>query len=361
MTIISRRNIHYYLTALFCMLLAPAACYARLLVLPFFSTGGEFLFNWIFQSIIWAAVLYQFCVPGAWIPYRSNSSRLVLIALLGIGMIVEFGPMVGVEVAVAGFAIVEFYFRRGDWKRAAGALLPWLYLAAGISVALFFSSIIVTLRPCTEYDAALGRLDSLLLFGNSVIHLSSQCTSLYIPAEYIYYSIGGVMGTAILFLCLSGDRRAAFQMCGTILTAYYISLVVFFIFPAQGPFIAAGLPPKLLTASMQSASLHNATVLYHHRGWIHPPSAYYVAFPSLHIVQPLIAAWFLRRWRAVSAVLYAYCVLLAGAIIVLRWHYVADILGGLAVAALSAAIVSAGSRSFSASVEEGASVRAGSQ
>jgi hypothetical protein len=35
------------------------------------------------------------------------------------------------------------------------------------------------------------------------------------------------MGAAILFLCLAGDKRAAFQMGGAILIAYYVSLAVF--------------------------------------------------------------------------------------------------------------------------------------
>jgi hypothetical protein len=349
---IFRQDIHFYITALFCALLVPAAFFSRLLFSSSLDSAGAFLFSWILQSIIWAAILYQFCVPNSWLPYRRNSLRLVILVLFGAGMILEFGLKLGTGAAIVGFTIAEFYFRRGDWKRAAGTLLPWLYLATGISVALFLSSVIVTIRPCTEYDMTLRHLDSLLMFGNSVIRLSGQCASLYVPAEFIYYSIGGAMGAALIFLCLAGDRQSAFQMSGAILAAYYISLVVFFVIPAQGPFIFASLPPSLLTASIQGMSVSNAKILYHHSGWIDPPRAYYVAFPSMHLAQPLIAAWFLRRWRVVSAVLYAYCVLLTGAIIVLRWHYVVDILGGLAVAVLAVSIVSAGSRRFGASVEK---------
>jgi hypothetical protein len=271
-------------------------------------------------------------------------------------MVCIFGLTKGIVSFVIAFATAEFCFRRGDWKKVVGAILPWLYLAVGIDAALFFSSVIVTLRPCTEYDAALSHLDSLLLLGNSVVQMSAQCAPLYIPAEYVYYSIGGTMGAAILFLCLAGDMRAAFRMSGAILTAYYLSLVIFFIFPAQGPFVAVSLPLNLITASIQRMSLANATFLYHHNGWLDPPRAYYVAFPSLHMAQPLIAAWFLRRWRVVSAILVAYCVLLAGAIVVLRWHYVVDIIGGLAVAALAIAIVSATSDCTGAGAETSSSM-----
>jgi hypothetical protein len=339
------QRVHFYITAAFCVLSVPACIFTRLYIVLPLSTF-TFLLGWAIQSIIWAALLYQFGVPASWSAYRRNSLRFVPAILMAIIMVAAFGPKVGAAVAVAGFAIAEFHFRGGDWKKASGALLPWLYLAAGIEVALYLSSVIVTLRPCTEYDAAFSRLDSLLMFGGTVARLSREGASLYAPAEFIYYSMGGVMGAAILFLCLAGDRRATFQMGGAILTAYYASLVVFFFFPAQGPFIAAGLPLHIFTAGVQRASLVNATVLYHHAGWITPPRAYYVAFPSLHVAQPLIAAWFLRRWRAVCAMVSGYCILLVPAIVILQWHYVIDIIGGLAIAVLAVSSVSVASGRF---------------
>ncbi len=341
MASIHRQNLHFYVTAAFCIFLAPAAYYAHLLPESSFSSTGPFLFSWLFQSIIWAAVLYQFGVPASWAAYRHNSLRLLVAIPLGIGSIAYFGPMQGMEVAVVVFTLAEFYFRKGSWKRAADTLWPWLYLALGISVALFYSSIIVTFRPCTAYDAALSHLDSLVLFGGSVIRWSNAAALLLIPAEYVYYSIGGVMGATLLFLCLAGDKRTAFRFSGAILIAYFMSLVIFCIFPAQGPFVDASLPQNLMTASIQHASLTNATILYHHVGWINPPRAYYVAFPSMHLAQPSIAAWYLRRWRGVSCIVGAYCALLVVAIVILRWHYAVDILGGLVLAGLAVWVVSA--------------------
>ena len=344
------QRIHFCLTAVFAILLVPAGIYTRLRIVPSLSSCS-FLFAWAFQSIIWAALLFQFGVPGSWTPYRRDYLRLVPAILMGIGLVVVYGTA-GAEFTIVGFALVEFNYRRGEWRKAANALLPWLYLAGGIQVALYYSSVIVTLRPCTEFDAALSRLDSLLLFGGAVVRLSSECASLYTPAEIIYYSMGGVMGAAILFLCLVGDRRAAFQMSGAILIAYYVSLVVFYFFPAQGPFITAGLPPQMLTAGIQRMSLGNAKILYRHAGWLTPPLAYYVAFPSMHVAQPLIAAWFLRRWRAVSYTVLSYCGLLVFSIVILRWHYLVDILGGLAVAGLAVIVVSVGSRRFNADASD---------
>ena len=202
MTSIPRRNVHFFITAAFCLLLAPAAHYARLLFASSFSSSGPFLLGWFFQSIVWAAVLYQLGVPASWSAYRLHWQRLLLAIPLGIGFVAGFGPGLGMEATVVVFALAEFHLRKGNWKRIADTFWPWLYLGTGISVALFYSSIIVTFRPCTEYHAALSHLDSLLLFGNSVVRLSGAAASLYIPAEYVYYSIGGVMGATFFFSVL---------------------------------------------------------------------------------------------------------------------------------------------------------------
>lgn len=334
------RQGHIWLSAIFFILLLPAS-YAVRLTPQFSLTDAKLLGGWVILSIFWAALLYQVSVPGSWAAYRSSSPRLLLVIPLLLGMALVYGPAQGILAAVAVFAIAEFYFRAGDWQRAAGALLPWLYLVAGIKIAAYFSAVIVSLRPCTEYDPAFARLDSFLLHGGSVVQFSNASAALYSPAEFIYYCMFGAMGTGILFLCLAGDSRAALQMSGSILTAYYLSLLLFYFFPAQGPFVTAGLPPRLLTAQMESNSLTHATALFHHTRWLASHADYYVAFPSLHIAQPLIAAWFLRRWRVLSTLVFGYCVLLAPAILILRWHYVTDILGGLAVAVLAVIFVRA--------------------
>ena len=169
--------------------------------------------------------------------------------------------------ALAGLAVLEFYYRKGDWNALGTAVLPWAYLATGIQLALYFSSVIVSVRACTEYDSAFARIDKFLMFGATVIGISRNALSFYGTAEFLYYSIGGVMGAAILFLCLSGEWAAAFQMCGAILTAYYISLVLFFLLPAPRlPFTSRSLalPPQIATDIRASV-----TSLARIRDWLH--------------------------------------------------------------------------------------------
>jgi hypothetical protein len=58
----------------------------------------------------------------------------------------------------------------------------------------------------------------------------------------------------------------------------------------------------------------------------------------MHITQPLIVMWFLRRWKRILVVLAAYDVLLVIAIILLEWHYFVDILAAVPVAGIAIAI-----------------------
>src|SRR5260370_40944597 len=58
----------------------------------------------------------------------------------------------------------------------------------------------------------------------------------------------------------------------------------------------------------------------------------------MHIAQPLIVMWFLRRWKRIVAVLAAYDVLLVIAIVLVEWHYFVDLLAAVPVAGIAIAI-----------------------
>jgi hypothetical protein len=298
-----------------------------------------FMVGWALQSILWAGLLYQFGVPGAFSELQENWKRLIIACLIPAILLSLFGVRTAGLVSTVGLVVLEFYYRGGRWGLLAGTLLPWLYLAAGIQIAFIYNSAIVSVRRFDLYDPFFLRLDAMA--GISVPRISHAAAAFYAPAEAIYYAIGGVMGAALLFLCLDGDRRAAFQMAGAIVTAYYISLLIFFVWPSHGPYalVATAFPPGMTTDAVQKASYFNASVLYHHRGWMPPALGYFVAFPSMHVVQPFIAGWFLRRWRRVSLIVFGYCGLLVPAIVILQWHYFVDIIAGLMIAALAILLV----------------------
>ena len=338
-------KLHFWLTGALTVLLLPV-CHAARLHIGNLSYVPAFMIGWIAQSIIWAGARYQLGAPGSWAALRKNWKRLLLAAEIPALVIPLFAFVahdleIGILISAIGIIVLEFVYRRGSWKSAASVLLPWTYLAFGIQLAFLYNSAIVSVRPFNLYDPLFQRLD-MLLFHISVSGISRAASMLYTPAEVIYYAIGGVMGAGLLFLCLAGDRRAAFQMSGAILLSYYFSLLVFYIWPSHGPYALAAwsFPPGMVTGAVQRATYANAAALYHRTAWSDPALGYFVAFPSVHVAQPFIAGWFLRRWKGASLLIFAYCALLVPAIVILRWHYFVDIVAGLGIAGLAIAIVS---------------------
>jgi hypothetical protein len=88
----------------------------------------------------------------------------------------------------------------------------------------------------------------------------------------------------------------------------------------------AVLKARLLTTSYKQFNTINAD--------------YFIAFPCMHIAQPLIVMWFLRRWKRITYALILYDVVLVPAILLLEWHYLVDVIGGILVAGAAIGLAS---------------------
>ena len=66
--------------------------------------------------------------------------------------------------------------------------------------------------------------------------------------------------------------------------------------------------------------------------------AYLIACPALHLTQPLIMLWFVRRWRRLRLFLVVYITLLIPSILLLEEHYLVDLIVGCAVAVVAVAV-----------------------
>jgi hypothetical protein len=131
---------------------------------------------------------------------------------------------------------------------------------------------------------------------------------------------------------------------GTILTGYFLALVCFYLWPSHGPYYLcpghfSSLPDKLSVYAAQQTLLLRAQALWQGRGVDSIGTDYFIAFPCMHIAQPLIVMWFLRGWRRVVLALLLLDVLLTVSILLLEWHYLVDLPGGVAIAALAIASV----------------------
>jgi hypothetical protein len=151
------------------------------------------------------------------------------------------------------------------------------------------------------------------------------------------------IGATLIIVALAQGKKRSLQFVGTILTSYYLALIIFYVWPAQGPYsLCPGhfsrFPSDLQSFNIQHTLIPHALALWHHQPISRISTDYFIAFPCMHIVQPIIVLWFLRRWRRMVIVLAAYDIVLIAAVLLLEMHYVIDILVGLLVAALAITI-----------------------
>ncbi len=339
----------------------PAFAAAKL---PLHISWARFFSDyWIYLTLTSTFVATFLCLAGfplrmtllpLWHRYWSQKAKFVFLALFGVAMVWEFGSVVGLLLIVDTIALIEIVDRK-QWdlhrltELALAVFLPATYLFAGLVVLFCYNDLIASVRYYGSYDAAFNRLDAFLFHGltvSALVHLALAHfpLSFFEFLEIIYYGMFTQIGAAFIITALCFGRKRSFEFAGTLLTAYYISLGIFFIWPSIGPFAfcpihPANYPHTLATYDFQQIGLEKARAL-----WTHQPTSpvntdFFIAFPSMHIAQPLIILWFLRKWRRIAAILIAYDVLLLAAIILLEWHYFVDLLGGALVAAVAIAMI----------------------
>jgi membrane-associated phospholipid phosphatase len=163
--------------------------------------------------------------------------------------------------------------------------------------------------------------------------------------EFVYYGMFGQLTAALVFTALRGNQKYAIKYVRTILVCYAIALTLFALCPVKGPYSIGTLhltsyPRTLPTFWSQEEFLTRAQALFAHN--LTPDISkvgfqdYFVGFPSLHTALPIIAIWFLRPWKRLARIqLWLYLTLLLPSVVLLGWHFLMDLTGGVATAFLS--------------------------
>jgi hypothetical protein len=363
-------NPHYLIVGLLAAGLIPALRACRL---PVRFAWGDLLQAWVglmFQSVCLASLLYVLSGPLASTlgpvarRYWNEKRRLLLLApFFGVLLwILGFGA--GLVLTIGVLALLELMDRARE-KHASLAspisavMLPGAYLFAGLVLVFAYNNIIVSVRSYGLYDATFNHIDSLLLGGATVSSIAHQAARI-LPVgalkflEFVYFGMFSQIGAGIILTGLTQGRSRALKLVGALLTAYSLALVCFYIWPSHGPYYScphhfAEFPRQLRAYATQMTLLARARSVWAGRGIPSIGTDYYIAFPCMHIAQPLIVMWFLRRWRRVLAALSIVNVMLVASIVLLEWHYLVDLLGGVVVAALAILFVNRGFRRANAS------------
>jgi len=349
---------HYWTSLLMGLALVPVLRSQHLpLRFDWVTLGIAYWFVLAAQSIFVAVLL---CLIGLRreqilgpLVTRYGQNRLRIVALLIYFALLVWATtwMKALILSVDTVALLELLDRQKGQRlrRAAAAVfMPAAYLFFGFLMVLAYNCAIVSVRFNFATDPDLAAIDRWLLHGHSVSELTHWAIntfplSFYRFLEFIYFGMFPQIGATLIIVALGDGRKRALQFVGTILTSYYLALIIFYVWPAQGPYSLcpahfSRFPTSLQSYHIQRTLIPHALALWHRQPISRISTDYFIAFPCMHIVQPMIVLWFLRRWRRMVIALAAYDLVLVAAVLLLEMHYVIDILIGLLVAGLAVAI-----------------------
>jgi hypothetical protein len=355
---ILRTRSHYFLS---CLLVVAS--------IPGFKAAGLHLsINWqrlipIYwvgfgtRSILAAVILAAIGLPSkitikpVWAHFSAQKPRLIIFGAFIVWAFWKFGVYLGLVWISVALVSTELYDRgeaklRTVARPVVSVILPAMYLFGGLIIVFVYNHLIAAVRDPGGYDWLFLKMDSYLLHGGTISDLARKVSlrlssRTFAFTEIVYYRMFDQVGAAILLISVSQGAKRGLRLVGTLLTAYYIALLMFYLWPSMGPFYTcpdhfAHFPQWLVTYGTQQNLVSNVKFLAgQYKGLGQVNTDYFIAFPSLHIALTIMVLWFMRRWKRIVWVLIAYDVVLVPAILLLEWHYVVDLIGGAAVAAIA--------------------------
>ena len=189
--------------------------------------------------------------------------------------------------------------------------------------------------PYPLVDAALARIDAGMHFQTvAVVHWVSHLPALRRSLAIAYLMLSPLILASLLVPPLCGRTVDSRRYVLAVLIAAVVTAALFAFWPAAGPWTVEGFAPT----KSQSAIVESLALLKSGQPLPEGAKSAVVAFPSFHIilaVLSLIALWNVRWARWFVLVL---CVLICISTLSTGWHYLIDVIGGLAVTYLSQTI-----------------------
>ena len=234
-------------------------------------------------------------------------------------------------------------------KRIGAVALPAAYLFIGLIVAFSYNDIVAALKFDFHADAQLNHVDAWMMRGLTVSRLA-HLVAAHVPLRtfdamtFIYFLLFPALGSTLVFLALQAGAARAMQFVGALMTSYVVVVGCFYLIPAVGPFVicADHFSVFPITMKMYAGQYEYIEVL---KGYMagHRPEVlaphYFAALPCMHIVQPMIALWFLRPWKRLAGIFVVFNIALVPCILLLEQHYVIDLLAAIPLMALAIGLI----------------------
>lgn len=266
---------------------------------------------------------------------------VVLIALMGTNFVlaravhfVGSGQLLNVWLGAAFLGALLWYCRRRPLPR----LIESCELA--IWAILYFQALAVTMQiagrsPRPLVDAQLTALDramhfSTLAFARAVEHWPV----LHIGLAVIYILVGPMLIAGVLVPPVMGKGDASRRLVAGVVVAAILTAIAFALWPAAGPWTTEGFHAnrEQHAVTQYLALLKSPATLDLSKG-----DAGIVAFPSFHVLLAMMSALALASVRRLRAIAWTLAILVAISTLTTGWHYLTDVLGGLALTVIAAA------------------------
>jgi len=282
--------------------------------------------------------------------FREKKILFLVFAALAAWLIYWLGATMGLVVTLDGLGLAELLARRNRSfeSEILKVFIPGMYLFVGLILVFAFNHAIAGIRNPEMYDQTLQRLDW------QIFHINVSTTAHWVMThlphwyikleEVIYGAQFPCAGAALILLALLGSQERAEDYARAALLAYFISVILYYFVPAKGPYAICAIHVATYPRWLQSFWAQETLVTRVQALWAHHLAGvasvnitdYFISFPSMHAALPPIEIWYMRRWKWIAGqVTLIYVVCLLPALVLLEWHYVVDIVGGIAVAALA--------------------------
>lgn len=240
---------------------------------------------------------------------------------------------------LAGVLFACAYFYRyirpaENFTLAATAMAFLVLFSASYSVLMY--CVAATGSPLV--DSELAAIDG--WFGFSVPAVMQWTASYPVLAKILaltYDTLLPQTALVVIILGLGGNRNRLQSFLLMFVIATLMTAVVFYFFPADGPFTAYGYAPSAMQAiyldhfhALRSGDLQIAT-------WRGAQGL--ITFPSFHTTWAILLTLAFRGRRFLFPISLAlnFCVILST--ITTGWHYLSDVIGGVVVAGMALSVM----------------------
>jgi membrane-associated phospholipid phosphatase len=186
-------------------------------------------------------------------------------------------------------------------------------------------------------DGNLARIDAALHFSTgAVVQWIAVFPKMRMAFSIVYQAVMPLILLSVFVPPLCGREKESQRYILSIMIAAIITAVAFALWPAAGPWTVFGFTPTQDQADVQTylVSVLKSSAPAH----VDFRTMGVVSFPSFHVVLALLSAialWNVRQIRYVVVVIAAgICI----STLTTGWHYLVDVVGGVAVVLASHAI-----------------------